>query len=231
MATQSNEQINSESRDELSIWLRDGWKIMLKHFPALVLIALVADVPLALIANASDSIENGLLAVLVSLSSIAIITPLAKAAAIIAIDKWERGEPSATVGAFVALLRNIHVLLAASILWCIGVFVGVGLLIIPGILVLILGQCLMGAIVLEGLPIKEAIQRSRFLLKSRFWNVLALFCMVQAVAGIASGVLEAILGTLIYGLPLEIITRVLTSPIAFAPLAVMFLRTSRASGR
>lgn len=168
MATQSNEQINSESRDELSIWLRDGWKIMLKHFPALVLIALVADVPLALIAKASDNIENGLLAVLISLSSIAIITPLAKAAAIIAIDKWERSEPSATVGAFVALLRNIHVLLAASILWCIGVFVGVGLLIIPGILVLILGQCLMGAIVLEGLPIKEAIQRSRFLLKSRF---------------------------------------------------------------
>jgi hypothetical protein len=123
------------------------------------------------------------------------------------------------------------VLLAASSLWCIGVFVGVGLLIIPGIVVLVLGQCLMGAIVLEGLSIKEAIQRSRLLLKSRFWNVLALFCMVQAFAGIASGVLEAVLGTFISGLPLDIITRVLTSPIAFAPLAVMFLRTSRVSGR
>lgn len=55
--------------------------------------------------------------------------------------------------------------------------------------------------------------------------------MVQAVAGIASGVLEAVLGTFISGLPLDIITRVLTSPIAFAPLAVMFLRTSRASGQ
>jgi hypothetical protein len=49
------------------------------------------------------------------------------------------------------------------------------------------------------------------------------------VAGIASGILEAAAGTTITGLPLDIITRALTSPIAFAPLAMMFLRVTRGS--
>ncbi|MFN5839391.1 MAG: hypothetical protein ACK45J_00005, partial [Acidimicrobiaceae bacterium] len=180
MTTQPHEHTNPQSPDELSIWLRDGWKIVVKHFPALVLIALIADVPLAFISSAAENIDSGLLSALAAYSSIAVITPLAKATAIVAIAKWERGDDRAVVGAFSALLRNFHVLLAASILWCIGVFIGVGLLIVPGILVLVLGQCLMGAIILENLSIKEAIQRSRFLLRSRFWNVLALFCMVQA---------------------------------------------------
>ena len=231
MATQSNEQTNSESHDELSIWLRDGWKIVVKHFPALVLIALIADVPLAFISRAAENIDSGLLSALVTYSSIAVITPLAKAMAIVAIFKWERGDDGAVVGSFVALLRNFHILLAASSLWCIGVFVGVGLLIVPGILVLVLGQCLMGAIILEKLSIREAIRRSRSLMKSRIWNVLALFFMVQAVAGITSGILEAVFGVFIGGLPLDIIVRVITSPLAFAPLAVMFLRTSQASNR
>lgn len=231
MTTQPHEHTNPQSRDELSIWLRDGWKIVVKHFPALVLIALIADVPLAFISSAAENIDSGLLSALAAYSSIAVITPLAKATAIVAIAKWERGDDRAVVGAFSALLRNFHVLLAASILWCIGVFIGVGLLIVPGILVLVLGQCLMGAIILENLSIKEAIQRSRFLLRSRFWNVLALFCIVQAVAGIASGILEAVVGVFIGGLPLDIIVRVLTSPLAFAPLSVMFLRTSHTSGR
>lgn len=231
MTVRPDDQSNSESRDELSIWLRDGWKILLKHFPALVLIALVADVPLAFISRAAENIDSGLLSALATYSSIAVITPLAKATAIVAIAKWECGDDRAVVGAFGALLRNFHVLLAASILWCLGVFIGVGLLIVPGIIVLVLGQCLMGAIILEKLTIKEAIQRSRSLLRSRFWNVFALFFMVQAVAGIASGILEAVVGVFIGGLPLDIIVRVLTSPLAFAPLAVMFLRTSRVSGQ
>lgn len=229
MANHANDRTSPSSTNELTVWLRDGWKVMLKHFPALVLIALVADLPLAYISRAAESIDNGLVSTLVTLSTIAMITPLAKATAIVAIDTWERGETGAVLGAFGALIRNLPVLLAASTLWCIGVFIGAGLVIVPGIIVLVLGQCLMGAVILENRSLKDATRRSRALVWPRFWNVLALFLIVQAVAGIASGILEAAAGTTITGLPLDIITRALTSPIAFAPLAMMFLRVTRGS--
>jgi len=231
VATTSTNHTSTTPTDELSVWLRDGWKMMFKHFPALVVIALVADLPLTFIGRATENISNGLLSTFVTISSIAVITPIAKAAAIVAIHNWDDGEEGAILTAFQALVRNFHIVLAASILWCVAVFVGVGLLIIPGIVVLMLGQCLMGAIILEKRSIRDSIKRSRSLVKPRFWNVLALFAIVQAVAGIASGIVETSAGSLISGVPLDIVTRALTSPIAFAPLAMMFLRTSRVSDR
>ena len=198
---------------------------MTRHFPALVLIGLLADVPLTLISRAAGNIDNGFLSTFAGLAAIAIITPLAKAAAIVAIDSWERDEPGAVATAFRALARRFHVLLAASILWGIGVFLGMGLLIVPGVIVLVLGQCLMGAIILENRSIIDAARRSVALVKHRFFPVLALFLVVQATAGIASGILDAIGGLVLEGWLLDVATRALTSPIAFAPLAVMFLRS------
>lgn len=231
MAIQSSQHTTPSSDAELSVWLRDGWRVVLKHFPALVLIALVADVPLTFITRATERIDNGFLSTLVTMSTIAIITPVAKAAAIVAVDRWERGEPGAVASSFQALARRLHLLLTASLLWCIGVFIGVGFFVVPGVVVLVLGQCLMGAIILEGCSIKEAARRSWSLVRPRFFLVLALFGIVQVVAGIASGILETVIGLVIDGAPLDIITRALTSPIAFAPLAVMFLRSREIDDR
>lgn len=207
---------------------------MAQHFPALLVIALVSDLPLTFISRSAESIEKGFVSAFVGLSSIAIITPLAKAIAIVAIAHWETGEVNAVRRAFRLFVARLPIVLAASVLWCVAVFLGVGLLVVPGIVVLVLGQCLMGAVILEGRSLKAAARRSYELVWpptskwSRFLNVLALFAIVQAVAGVASGVCEAILGNFLSGWPLDLSTRTLTSPLAFAPLAVMFLRTSRA---
>lgn len=235
MAIQHGSPSPAHDPHELGVWLRDGWRIMIRHFPTLVLIALVSDVPLTFISRSVESIDNGFVSTLLGLASIAIITPLAKAITIVAIAGWESGESGAVRRAFRLFCTRLPVVLAASILWCIAVFVGFGLLIVPGVFILILGQCLMGAVILEGRSLKSAVRRSYELVWppsykwSRFFNVFALFCMVQAVAGIASGILEAILGMFLSDWPLDVITRTLTSPLAFAPLAVMFLRTSRVS--
>lgn len=223
------DQRSATSSDELASWLRDGWRIMTRHFPALVLIGLLADVPLTFISRSTGNIDNGFLSTSAGLAAIAIITPLAKAASIVAIDSWERERPSAVATAFRALARRLHVLLAASILWATGVFLGMGLLIVPGVIVLVLGQCLMGAIIQENRSILDAARRTVALVKPRFLPVLALFLIVQATAGITSSVLEAIGGLVLDGWLLDVATRALTSPIAFAPLAVMFLRRSAAT--
>jgi hypothetical protein len=202
---------------QLGIWLSQGWGTALRRFPALVLIALVADVPLALIRAAASF--------LMGFPAIALITPLAKAAAIVAIDRWERGEGGAVAAAFATLLHRFPLLLLASVLWAVAVFAGVALLVIPGIIVLVLGQCLMGAVILEGRSLRQAARRSVELVRPRFFAVLALFAIVQIVAGAASGLLQAGFGLVLDGWLLELVASALSSPLAFAPLAVLFLRS------
>jgi hypothetical protein len=76
-------------------WLLTGLKLALRHFPALVVISLVADLPLSLIRAWADGVDNGVTSFLAGMPAIAVITPLATAAAIVAIDRWERGETGA----------------------------------------------------------------------------------------------------------------------------------------
>jgi len=210
---------------QLGTWLTQGWTIALRHFPALVVIALIADIPLTFLRRATGTIENGALATLSTFALIALITPLAKAAAIVAIDGWERGQPRAFATALSALLRRFPFVVAASLLWMISVFVGMALLVIPGIILLVLGQCLMGAVVLEGRSIKDAGRRSIALVRPRFFAVLLLFIIVQIVAGAIGGILQVILGFVLSGWVLELIAAALSSPFVFAPLAVLFLRS------
>jgi hypothetical protein len=211
--------------EQFGQWIAHGWWVAIRHFPALVLIALIADLPLTFIRITTGSITNAATSTLLTLAAIAIVTPFAKAAAIVAIDRWDRGEPHAVLAGIGVLLRRFPLLLAASLLWTISVFAGVALLVVPGIVVLILGQCLMGAITLEGRSLGSAIRRSIALVHPRFLAVLALFIVVQLVAGVISGLLEAVLGLILDGWILSLLSSCLSSPFAFAPLAVMFLRS------
>jgi hypothetical protein len=210
---------------QLGIWLSQGWGTALRRFPALVLIALVADVPLALIRAASAGVDNGIASFLMGFPAIALITPLAKAAAIVAIDRWERGEGGAVAAAFATLLHRFPLLLLASVLWAVAVIAGVARGVFPRINVLVLGQCLMGAVILEGRSLRQAARRSVELVRPRFFAVLALFAIVQIVAGAASGLLQAGFGLVLDGWLLELVASALSSPLAFAPLAVLFLRS------
>lgn len=225
MSPVSPPQSVPSSYAQLEIWLTDGWTMVVRHFPALVLIALVADLPLTLIRSAADNVDNGVLSFLMGFPAIALITPLAKAAAIVAVDRWDRGQPGAVAAAFGALLRTFPLLLIASLAWTLAVFAGVALLVIPGVIVLVLGQCLMGAVILERRSLKEAARRTVALVRPRFFAVLALFLMVQAIAGVGSAILEPLVGLVADGWVLDLATGALTSPLAFAPLAVQFLRS------
>jgi hypothetical protein len=209
--------------EQFGLWIAHGWRAALRHFPALVLIALIADLPLTFIRIAAGDVANPVVSTLITLGAIALVTPFAKAAAIVAIDRWDRGEPHAVLAGIGVLLRRFPLLLAASLLWTISVFAGVALLVVPGIIVLILGQCLMGAITLEGRSLGSAIRRSIALVRPRFFAVLALFAVVQLCAGVISGLLEAVLGLILDGWVLSLLSSCLSSPFAFAPLAAMFL--------
>jgi len=199
--------------------------VALRHFPPLVLIALVADLPLAIIRTAAGDLGSGLATAIVVIPSIAVVTPIAKAAAIVAVDRWERGESGALRAAFGALIRRLPLIVLASVLWAVAVFAGVALLVIPGVIALVLGQCLMGAVILERRSLADAVRRSVALVRPRFFAVLALFLVVQVVAGVAAGLLEAVFGLALSGLALDLVSGCLSSPLAFAPLAVLFLRS------
>lgn len=209
----------------LADWLLTGWRLALRHFPALVVISLVSDLPLSLIRALAEDVDNAVVSFLAGAPAIALVTPLAKAAAIVAIDRWDRGESGALRAAFAAVARHFPGLFAASLLWAVAVFAGAVLLIVPGVIILVLGQCLMGAIILEGRPLRDAARRSLDLVGPRFLSVLALFVIIQVTVGAASSLLEAGLGRGLSGWPLDILVSALLTPFALAPLAVLFLRS------
>ena len=209
----------------LADWLLTGWRLALRHFPALVVISLVSDLPLSLIRALTEDVDNAVVSFLAGAPAIALVTPLAKAAAIVAIDRWERGESGALRAAFAALARHFPGLFAASLLWAVAVFAGAVLLIVPGVILLVLGQCLMGAVILEERSLRDAAQRSLALVRPHFLSVLALFIILQVGVGVASSLLEPLLGHTLSGWPLDLVVSALLSPFALAPLAVLFLHS------
>ena len=209
----------------LADWLLTGLKLAVRHYPALLIISLLADLPLSLIRAWALGVDDEVVSFLAGMPAIAVITPLAKAAAIVAIDRWERGETGALHSAFGALGRRFPILLAASLLWTIAVFAGAVLLILPGLILLVLGQCLMGAIILEERSLRDAARRSFALVRPRFLSVLALFIILQVSVGVASSLLEPLLGHALSGWPLDLLVSALLSPFALAPLAVLFLHS------
>jgi hypothetical protein len=221
-------------RDDLVGWLVDGWKLAVKHLPAMMFIALIADIPLLIAARAADRVNGGFTRFLLGFPLIATITPIAKAASIWAANRWEQGERATPVGAWAAVFKRFAVVLAGCLAWTVAVFAGIALLVLPGIVLLIGGQCFMGALLVDRLSLAGAARRSWVLVRPKFFEVLALFLVVQAIAGIAGAIiaatLEAALGAT--GWPataIDLVSRSLTSPIVYGPLAMMFLRRASAT--
>jgi hypothetical protein len=232
--TNSAPHVQSARRDDMIGWLVDGWRLAIRHFPAMMVIALIADIPLLIAAHAADRVNGGLTRVVLGFPLIATITPIAKAASIWAASRWEQGQPATPVGAWTAVFKRFVVVLAGCLVWTIAVFAGVALLVLPGIVLLIGGQCFMGALMVDRLSLPDAARRSWSLVRPKFFEVFALFLVVQAVAGIVGAImttiLEAAFGST--GWPataVDLVSRSLTSPLVYGPLAMMFLRRAAAT--
>ncbi len=208
-------------------WIRNGSRLALRHFPLLVMVAAVVEIPIAALSVLKEHTASGW-AFFLGVPAVALITPIGKVAALVALKQASEGAKPSFRLAYGAVLNRFAIVLVASALWLLGVFAGVAALVIPGIVLLIGGQCLLGAVVVERQGIRAAVERSWKLVRPVWFAVFFLFIVVELAGVFGDALVTAALSPLapsgvVSELTVAIIARVLSAPLPYSFLAALFL--------
>lgn len=191
--------------------LRHSWHLYRAHWRHLVTIAAVLLVPLGA-ASASLRLLGWPGVVAGTVLDLAVLF-LVNGALVTAVDEVRAGRPDPGVGAtFSHAGRRLAVLAVAGVLAAVGIFLGLLLIVVPGLVLLTWWFVLSPVIMLEGAGVLGAFRRSRALvhgLGRPVFGVAILTLLVGLVVsfavgaaalplgGVASGYLQAVVGNLI----------------------------------
>ncbi len=200
----------------------NGWGNFWRNPMLFMVLIATADIPLSLIKIQTEKVENNVLQFLLGLPLVSVVTPFAKVAVVTAFGAIQRNQPIGFIAAYQPVLRRILPLIAAVILWSLAAFLGVAALVVGAIIVLIGGQFIAAAVVLEKLNPIAAAQRSWHLVKPVFALIFILFVSIEVGAALVSTLLETVLGLLPIGVFAPLISSWLSAPIVYMPLAAMY---------
>ena len=134
----------------------------------------------------------GLLAVLITAAISIIITSVLQAALIRAAAQASIGDTVDIDASYRWGFARFGSVLLVSILVGLAVFVGLILLIIPGIIFAIMFSVSVPALVVENRKGTEAMSRSWNLVKGHFWHALVVLLVAGIITGVVSGIITAI---------------------------------------
>jgi hypothetical protein len=138
------------------------------------------------------------------------------------------GRADRTIGeTYKAVQPRLPALIVAGILAGIGIFIGLVLLIVPGLFLLTIWSMIVPVVVLEGRSAGESFTRSREIVRGNGWNVFGLIIVTFFSVGIASAVIRIILSPLPDFLDTwlgSLVAHSLTVPFAAAALTTAYFR-------
>jgi Membrane domain of glycerophosphoryl diester phosphodiesterase len=115
-------------------------------------------------------------------------------------------------------------LLGVSLLTGIGVGLGIFLLVVPGLILFTRWSLAVPAVMLEGRSPRDAMRRSRELVRGRGWQIFAIFLTVTVIAGLASFGIERALHPVLGLWAALTVASALTTPFAAHALNVVYYR-------
>jgi len=120
--------------------------------------------------------------------------------------------------------RHLGSVLLISILAGLAIFVGLILLVIPGLIVIVMLCVVIPALVFEGKRGTAALSRSWELVKGNFWHAAGTILLAGLIAGVVSGILTALAGSnwFAYWI-LSAIGRVITVPFTALVSVLLYL--------
>jgi hypothetical protein len=139
------------------------------------------------------------------------------------------GRADRTIGeTYRAVQPRLAALIVAGILAGIGIFIGLILLVIPGLYLLTIWSMIVPVVVLEGKSAGESFPRSREIVRGNGWNVFGLVLITFLLVGISGGIIQGIFAALLpdfLGAWLgSLIAHSLTVPFAAAALTTAYFR-------
>jgi hypothetical protein len=211
--------------------LREAWELYKKFLWQLFLTAFVVFVVLDLVAAlanaaAGDGVAAGLLWGLIA-TALAIIGYFWVEGALVELVRDVRdGRADRGIGeTFQSVQPRVPALIIAGLLAGIGIFIGLLLLIVPGLYLLTIWSMIVPVIVFEGRRAGESFTRSREIVRGRGWSVFGLIVVVFLIIAIASAIIRLVFAPLPEFLETwlgSLIAHSLTVPFAAAALAVAY---------
>jgi hypothetical protein len=105
-----------------------------------------------------------------------------------------RGQPLQVGEALNRAFAQFFPLIGLSILWGLGIMIGMMLLIVPGFILLCMWAVVVPACIVEGLGVTASISRSSDLTRGYRWPILGLLLLLGIINWIGSKVIQLILG-------------------------------------
>ena len=215
----------------LSGVLSEAWTLYRRHAVHLLTIAFAVYVVASLI----EAVLAGLLgwfgALLAAIVSL-IAAFLVQAALVKAVDDVRDGRADLSLSDTLNAARpHIGAVAGASILAGIAIFVGLILLIVPGLYLLTIWCLIVPVIVLEGAGVGAAFTRSRELVRGNGWNVFGVIVLVLLLligVGIVLGIILAALPNSVQQFVSGIISGTLTAPYIALVLTLSYFRLRQA---
>ena len=211
--------------------LREAWELYKKFLWQLFLTAFVVFVVLDLVgalANvaAGDSVAAGVFWGVIALA-LSVIGYFWVEGALVELvrdvrdGRADRGIPET----FRAVQPRVPALIVAGLLAGLGIFIGLLLLVVPGLYLLTIWSMIVPVIVFEGRSAGESFSRSREVVRGRGWSVFGLIVVVFLLIAIASAIIRLIFAPLPEFLETwlgSLIAHSLTVPFAAAALATAY---------
>lgn len=181
--------------------IKATFKICKSHFPTLFLVVMLPSIPLLFIQSVLANSGQDILALLVTILFIPVFT-LIWAAMTMAVSNICLGnKPGFIVSYRYILSPVVGKLLATNLLQVLVVYIGIVLLIVPGLIFAVWLIFIPTIVIMENTWGLSALKRSRNLVKGNFWRLSLLFIVMMFIAGAIGGLLGAIYGLLSYFVP------------------------------
>jgi len=177
--------------------LGDAWELYKTHWRTFAPLALIVYLILGAVALVLTLLLGWLGAIISALISI-VGTFWLQGALVEAVQDVRDGRQDLTIGElFRRVQPRLPAIISAGILAAIGIFIGLILLIVPGLFLLTIWSLIIPVIVLEGKSAGESFARSRELVRGNGWNVFGVI-VLTLLAVIAASI---VVGLLTFWLP------------------------------
>lgn len=206
--------------------LARSWEVYRAHWRHLVTIAAVVFVPLGLITGPLALAGwPGIVGTNVLILSALF---LVNGALVRAVDDARRGRPDLSVAeTFRQTGPRLVVLAVAGVLASIGIFIGLLLLVVPGLVLLTWWFVLSPVVVLEGRGILPAFGRSRALVRGQGWPVFGVAIvtlLVELAVSLTLGALVLPLGGAVSGFVQSAVGNTLVTPFVAVAVTLTYFR-------
>ena len=171
--------------------LGDAWELYKTHWRTFAPLALIVYLILGAVALVLTLLLGWLGAIISALISI-VGTFWLQGALVEAVQDVRDGRQDLTIGElFRRVQPRLPAIISAGILAAIGIFIGLILLIVPGLFLLTIWSLIIPVIVLEGKSAGESFARSRELVRGNGWNVFGVIAITVGLT-IAANIMVAI---------------------------------------